>query len=81
MRRFGYNLYMGNVTDLPRLRRMVETGAARALRLDAGLSLAELAEPVQVHRGTISRWERNVRRPRGEAAVRYLRVLEELAGV
>jgi DNA-binding transcriptional regulator YiaG len=69
---------MEDVKDLPKLRRLVETGVARAIREDAELSLAEMAAPVQVHRTTILRWERGERRPRGAAAIRYLRVLEEL---
>jgi DNA-binding transcriptional regulator YiaG len=70
---------MDSVKDLPRLRRMVETGVAKTIRIDAGLSLAEMSAPVKVHRTTILRWERGERRPRGEAAIRYLRALEELA--
>jgi DNA-binding transcriptional regulator YiaG len=58
---------------------MAATGAARALREDAGLSLAELARAAEVHKTTVFRWEQGLRRPRGEAAVRYLAVLEDLS--
>jgi DNA-binding transcriptional regulator YiaG len=64
--------------DLIRVRRLAATGAARALREDAGLSLAELARAADVHKTTIFRWENGLRRPRGEAANRYLTVLKEL---
>ncbi len=68
-----------SITELIRVRRLAATGAARALRLDAGLSLSEMAEAAQVHKSTICRWETGSRRPRGEAAMRYLRVLDGLA--
>ena len=57
---------------------MAATGAARAIRETSGLSLSELAEAAGVHKSTIFRWETGVRRPRGAAAERYLRALEEL---
>ncbi len=65
--------------DLIRVRRMAETGLARRIREDAGVSLAELALDVGVHKTNVHRWETGSRRPRGEPAIRYLRVLEELA--
>jgi DNA-binding transcriptional regulator YiaG len=64
---------------LSRLRRMCESGAALMIRESAGVSLAEVAEPVDVARSTISRWERSLSVPRGERALRYLDLLEELA--
>lgn len=66
--------------ELSRVRRLAVTGAARALRENAGLSLSEVALDSGVHKTTISRWERGLRRPRGEAAARYLRVLDEMTG-
>jgi DNA-binding transcriptional regulator YiaG len=65
--------------DLIRVRRLAQTGAARAIRRDAGLSLAEVADEASVHRTTVFRWETGSRKPRGEAALRYLAVLEELS--
>ena len=75
---FGYRAPMSDTTDLIRVRRMVETGAARAIRLAAGLSLAEIARAADVTRATVWRWEAGERRPHGPAASRYLRVLEEI---
>jgi DNA-binding transcriptional regulator YiaG len=66
--------------DLIRVRRLAATGAARAMREDAGLSLSELADAAQVHKVTVFRWEHGQRRPRGTAALRYLEVLDELSG-
>lgn len=67
-------------TKLARVRRLCASGSARAIREAAGLSLAEVAEPVGVSRQAVLRWELGQRRPRGEPAFRYLDVLEELAG-
>jgi len=63
---------------LVRCRRLAETGALRAMRESLGLSLTEAGTAAGVSRVTIWRWEHRQRRPHGEAAVRYLRALEEL---
>ncbi|MGH2760451.1 MAG: helix-turn-helix domain-containing protein [Actinomycetota bacterium] len=65
--------------ELTRLRRMLSLGTARLIRVEAGLSLSELARAVGVDRGTIWRWETGRRRPRGRAAERFLTALEELS--
>jgi DNA-binding transcriptional regulator YiaG len=72
---------LGNDYYLIRVRRLASTGAARAIRLAADLSLTEMGALVNVDRTTVWRWEMAQRRPRGEAARRYLSVLEELSGV
>jgi DNA-binding transcriptional regulator YiaG len=64
---------------LTRLRRLVESGAARAIRESAGLSYSEAGSGAKVDRITIYRWEHGQRRPHGEAALRYLELLEELS--
>lgn len=72
---------MARETELARLvevRRLTESGEARRRRLAAGLSLSEVAEPSDVDTSTIWRWEMRKRRPRGPAALRYLRVLSLL---
>jgi DNA-binding transcriptional regulator YiaG len=69
---------MLTLQELIRVRRLAATGAARAIREDAGLSLSEIADAAQVHKVSVCRWELGTRRPRGEAAERYLRVLEDL---
>ena len=66
-------------TALVRVRRLAGSGWARSARESAGLSLEEVAGPVGVDRSTIHRWETGKRRPHGEAAIRYLRVLEGLS--
>lgn len=61
------------------IRWLSASGGARAIRERAGLSLAELAAEIGVDRSTLWRWETRRRRPRGEAALRYLALLEELS--
>jgi DNA-binding transcriptional regulator YiaG len=58
---------------------MAKLGTARAIREDAGLSLTELANEIDVHRTTIHRWEKGTRRPSGGGAVRYLKALDKLS--
>lgn len=75
---------LGNVGTMPkskelaRVRRMAATGAARAIRESAHVSLREVAADVGVDVSSLSRWETGVRQPRGSAAIRWLRILEEL---
>jgi DNA-binding transcriptional regulator YiaG len=64
--------------ELVRVRAMTTTGHARALRRAAGLSIGEVAHVVGVAPSTIYRWETARRRPRGDAARRYLHLLDGL---
>lgn len=70
---------IADLTDLARVRAFVETGAARPIRLHAGLSLGEVAKAVGVSPATVHRWENRQRVPRGEPAVRYGELLDALA--
>jgi DNA-binding transcriptional regulator YiaG len=70
---------MSDVKRLVRMRRLAETGAARAMREAAGLSLSEAGAGAKVDRTTIHRWEHGSRRPNGDAALRYLALLEEMS--
>ncbi len=54
------------------------SGAGREIREEAGLSLAEVAHAVGVDKGTLSRWERGLARPRRSQALRYEEVLREV---
>jgi len=70
------------MTDLHRLqaaRRAGASGSARRIRQAAGLSQAEVAAVLGVAQTTVASWETGRRVPRGPAAVRYGRLLEELA--
>jgi DNA-binding XRE family transcriptional regulator len=70
---------MSQIEALVRIRRLTATGTARAIRVSAGLSLAELAKEVGVAPGTVLRWERAERAPHGEKAVAYAEVLDRLS--
>jgi DNA-binding transcriptional regulator YiaG len=73
--------FMKDATDLTavsKARSLASTGAARSIRLAAGLSLREIAADLGVSPSTVLRWERGERRPRTQAAARYGHRLEEL---
>lgn len=70
---------MSDLVDLAKAKRLAKTGAARMIRVNADLSLANIAESIGVSRTTIFRWERGDRVPHGAAAVRWVHVLDELS--
>jgi transcriptional regulator with XRE-family HTH domain len=67
-----------DLVALSRVRRLTKSGAARTIRLSAGLSLAELGARAGVGPSTVFRWERGQRSPHGEAALRYGATLDAL---
>jgi transcriptional regulator with XRE-family HTH domain len=68
-----------DIMKLADVRAACQAGAARSLRLEAGLSLAEIGDAVGVTAPTVFRWETGERRPHGQAAIRYADLLGELA--
>lgn len=66
------------LAELAETRTLVRSGAARPIRLNAGLSLGEVAKSIGVSPATILRWETGERVPHGEAAVAYGRLLYAL---
>jgi DNA-binding XRE family transcriptional regulator len=70
-----------DVVSLARLRRLLKSGAARSIRVNADLSYAEMASavgPEGVSAATVYRWETGKRSPHGELALAYLAVLDAL---
>jgi HTH-type transcriptional regulator/antitoxin MqsA len=68
--------------DRARLRRSLpDPRTRRAIRLAAGVSLAEVAEVVGVAARTIARWESGQSSPRGEYLGRYVDLLEQLRSI
>lgn len=63
---------------LAHVRRLAATGEARLRREQARLSLHELADAIPTTPSTLSRWETGESRPRPDAALRWLEVLERL---
>lgn len=60
------------------MRRMLDDGGARKIRVEARISLIELASYVGVDAATIIRWENGDRVPRSQSARRYAAALREL---
>ena len=52
-----------------------------ALRKEAQLTLEDLANRLDVHRSTVSRWERGTRAPTGALREKYVDLLAELKQV
>jgi DNA-binding transcriptional regulator YiaG len=69
-----------NVILLVEARRAAEDGRARALREAAGLSQGEVARAASVSPATVSRWEGRLRKPSGDAAIRWARILRLISG-
>ena len=61
-----------------RARRRLLPALAKAIRLEAKITLAEIGAAVDVTESAVSRWESGRRRPRGAAAERYAEVLSRL---
>jgi len=60
------------------MRDMVRGGLVKEIRLNAALSLREVAEVVGVTPSAVFYWEQGTNIPRGKPAVRYARLLLEL---
>ncbi|WP_416983504.1 helix-turn-helix domain-containing protein [Streptomyces sp. T028] len=60
------------------VRSALTSGEAERLRVAAQLSIGEVAQACGVDQSTVWRWERGTRKPRGEAALAYGALLEEL---
>jgi DNA-binding transcriptional regulator YiaG len=58
--------------------RLPSPTVARAIRVGAGVSQAELAAELGVHRVTVARWEDGTRSPRGELRAKYVYLLDQL---
>lgn len=68
-----------DVLLLSQVRAAASSGRARQARKTAGITQAELAAALGVSQTTVALWETGRRRPRGEAALKYARVLRRLA--
>jgi len=69
-----------NAVALARVRALAANGSAEVIRKAAYLTRGDFAREVGVDPGTVRRWELKISPPSGEAAIRYLRLLDELRG-
>lgn len=53
-------------------------GTAKKTRQHAGLTMAQVAAVIGVGESTVSRWEGGSRKPRGEHALKWAALLNEL---
>jgi len=60
------------------VRSALTSGEAERLRVAAQLSIGEVARACGVDQSTVWRWERGVRKPRGQAALIYGELIESL---
>jgi len=65
--------------DLAEVRALAKSGRAREIRVDSALSLADVAGAIGVTAPTVQRWEKGLRKPFGQAALRYGALLDVLA--
>ena len=72
---------LSEVLTVSMVREMCRSGEARRLRKARRLSLAEVAAPVGTSVAVLARWEVGTSRPRADFALRYGRVLAELAAL
>ncbi|MEV7240421.1 helix-turn-helix domain-containing protein [Streptomyces sp. NPDC093248] len=66
------------VLRLAEVRAAVASGEAARLRAAAQLSIGEVARECGVDQSTVWRWERGMRKPRGDAALLYGQLIEQL---
>lgn len=64
-----------------RARRQLASGEARAIRVQSGLLLHEMAEALEVSVPTVSKWERGERTPKADHALAYAGLIDELSRI
>lgn len=69
------------VLAIARARRQAQTGEGRRRRLAGGLALQHVADAIGVSVATVWRWENSKSVPCGDAAVRWVELLDELGKV
>lgn len=78
----GNVIAMATLLDEVRTRQPLPSPSlARAIRESVGVSQARLAQELGVDRVTVARWELGVRRPRGDRAASYARLLAALRNI
>ncbi len=70
-----------HLAALIRMRQRLTDGTAKQLRIEHGLARTEVAATIGVTYQALQKWELGTRRPRGEHAVAYARLLDKLAAI
>jgi DNA-binding transcriptional regulator YiaG len=65
--------------EIAEARYLARTGAGARLRLQAGLSQADIARACGVSAAAVSRWEAGIRAPSAQRAVVYIRLIHQIA--
>lgn len=61
-------------------RELPDPSECRRIRVDARISLRQLAEAAGASKAAVHTWEQGTRRPAGDYLIRYVRVLKSLRG-
>lgn len=69
------------LVDRVRATRLPPPAQRRSIRLAVGVSLREMSAELGVSKLTVSHWERGMREPRRDHALRYRRLLDALQGL
>lgn len=72
---------MDHLQELTWIRELARTGRARTIREAARISGPEMAASVGVSAASLSRWERGLRTPRPDSAVRWAEALRKVLAV
>jgi transcriptional regulator with XRE-family HTH domain len=67
-----------SAVDIALVRKLAADGTARRIREASGLSMADIASDLGTSVSTVSMWERGIKSPRSEIALRYGELLDRL---
>ncbi|MEU7978320.1 helix-turn-helix transcriptional regulator [Micromonospora sp. NPDC049081] len=71
-------MQMSEIMLLVEAHKKARSGDAKRIRQQAGLTMSQVAAVVGVGESTVSRWEGGSRKPRGEHALKWAALLNEL---
>jgi DNA-binding transcriptional regulator YiaG len=71
-------MQMSEIMLLVEAHKKARSGDAKKIRQKAGLTMAQVAAVIGVGESTVSRWEGGSRKPRGEHALKWAALLNEL---
>ncbi len=66
------------IIEIAKARALARNGEAQAIRERNHLTITEVAKEIEVSTSTVMRWEKGERSPRGDAALRFGRLMHKL---